>query len=77
MLGYLQAKLKALVEDHVPMTNPRDYNEPWMNNLLMRQWKNKYFAWKRFTETKSHTSYVDYKKETNLLKKATCRAKKI
>ena len=76
MRDIFKAKLKALVEDHVPMTNPKDYNEPWMNNLLMRRWKKKYFAWKRFTETKSHTSYVEYKKETNLLKKATRRAKR-
>ena len=71
-----KAKLKTLVDEYVPMTNPKDYNEPWMNNLLMRQWKKKYFAWKRFTETKSHTNYVQYKRETNLLKKATRKAKR-
>ena len=69
-------KLEALVKDNVPMSNPKDYNEPWMNRFLMRQWKNKYFAWKRFTESKSHASYVIYKRETNVLKKNTRKAKR-
>ena len=25
-----------LVEEHIPMTNPRDHNEPWMNNRILR-----------------------------------------
>ncbi len=69
-------KLEALVEEHVPLSNPKDYNEPWMNQTLLRQWKKKYFAWKRFTETKSHANYVLYKKETKSLKKTTRKAKR-
>ena len=71
-----KAKLEELVEEHVPMSNPRDYNEPWMNQHLLRQWKKKYFAWKRFTDTKSHANYVQYKKETKSLKKSTRKAKR-
>ena len=26
-----KAKLESLVEENVPMSVPRDYNEPWMN----------------------------------------------
>ena len=71
-----KVKLESLVEEHVPMSNPKDYNEPWMNGLLIRMWKKKYFAWKRFTETRSHARYEQYKREANLLKKNTRKAKR-
>ena len=31
-----KVKLEELVEEHVPMSNPKDYNEPWMNRVLMK-----------------------------------------
>ena len=71
-----KTKLEALVEEYVPMSKPNDYNEPWMNRTILRQWKKKYFAWKRFTESKSHASYVQYKAETKKLKKNTRKAKR-
>ena len=69
-------KLEELVEKHVPMCEPKDYNEPWMNSGLMRLWKKKYFAWKRFTETRSHANYLAYKNETKKLKKDVRKAKR-
>ena len=69
--------LETLVEKHVPMSQPRDHNEPWMNDRLIRKWKRKHFAWKRFTESRSYLSYLEYKKETNDLKKQTRKAKRI
>ena len=65
-----------LVNRHIPMSEPKDYNEPWMNGILMRKWKKKYFAWKRFTESRSHFNYMIYKRETNLLKKTIRKAKR-
>ena len=59
------------------MTVPKDYNEPWMNGKLLKLWRNKYFAWKRYTGTKSYRSYMDYKKETNILKKQSRMAKRV
>ena len=59
------------------MSIPKDFNEPWMNGKLMKLWRNKYFAWKRYTETKSYRSYMDYKKETNILKKQSRMAKRV
>ena len=41
-------KLKALIEEYIPMTKHKDYNEPWMNGKLMRRRKRKYFAWEKF-----------------------------
>ena len=69
--------LEALVEEHVPMSQPKDHNEPWMNDRLMRKWKRKHFAWKRFTESRSYLSYLEYKRETIGLKKQTRKAKRI
>ena len=72
-----KAKLESLVEENVPMSVPRDYNEPWMNKKLIKLWRNKYFAWKRYTETKGYQRYMEYKKETVLLKKQTRVAKRL
>ena len=35
-----------LVNEHVPVVSPKEYNEPWMNPKVMRMWKKKYHAWK-------------------------------
>ena len=72
-----KAKIEALLEENIPMSNPKDYNEPWMNRTLMKKWRKKYFAWKRYTETKSFIRYREYKKEADLLKKNTRQAKRL
>ena len=69
--------LEELVDKYIPMSNPKDYNEPWMNGRLIRKWKKKHFAWKRFTESRSYASYQEYKRETNGLKKQTRKAKRL
>ena len=71
-----KAKLKALIEEFIPLTKHKDYNEPWMNGNLMRYWKKKYHAWKRFTENQSYQRYREYKRETNKFKKLTRKAKR-
>ena len=72
-----KTKLEALLVENIPMSNPKDYNEPWMNRTLMKKWKKKYFAWKRYTESKSFQRYREYKKEANSLKKDTRQAKRL
>ena len=59
------------------MSNPKDYNEPWMNRTLIKKWRKKYFAWKRYTESKSYNSYREYKKEADTLKKNARQAKRL
>ena len=71
-----KAILVKLVETYVPMSSPKDYNEPWMNNSLLKQWKKKYHAWKRYTEGKSYRKYEEYKREANVLKKKIRQAKR-
>ena len=68
--------LVKLVETYVPMSNPGDYNEPWMNKSLLRQWKKKYHAWKRYTEGKNYHKYEEYKREANVLKKKIRQTKR-
>ena len=72
-----KAKLRALIEEFVPLTKPKDYNEPWMNRNLMRYWKKKYHAWKSFTENQSFQQYREYKREANKFKKLTRKAMSI
>ena len=67
----------SLVEKYIPMSNPKDFNEPWMNNSLLKQWKKKYHAWKRYTAGKSYRKYEEYKRETNVLKKKIRQAKRL
>ena len=43
-----KAKLEELVEENVPMSKSRDYNEPWMNGRLMRYWRRKTLLGKGF-----------------------------
>ena len=69
-------KLEELVSEFIPMTKPRDFNEPWMNWRLMRIWKKKYFAWKRYTESRGYQRYREYKKESNEMKKQARKAKR-
>ena len=39
--------------------------------------RKKYFAWKRYTESKSYNSYREYKKEADILKKNARQAKRL
>lgn len=72
-----KSKLEALLVENIPMSNPKDYNVPWINRALMKRWRKKYFAWKRYTENKSCIRYREYKKETDSLKKNTRQAKRL
>ena len=72
-----KTKLEELVVKYIPMSVPKDYNEPWMNESIMKICKNKYHAWKRYTETKSYIRYEAYRKESILLKKTARQAKRL
>ena len=47
-----------------------------MNRALLKRWKKKHSAWKRFTERGSYKRYEEYKKEANLMKKHARKAKR-
>ena len=69
--------LNALIDKYIPMSTPKDYNDPWMNPSLMRYWKNKYHAWKRYSETKSYHRNQVYKRKADLFKKKARQAKRL
>ena len=66
-----------LVNEHVPLVSPKEYNEPWMNPKIMRMWKKKYHAWKRVSESKTHQAWIDYKKESCKLRKNIRKARRL
>ena len=66
-----------LVNEHVPLVSPKDYNEPWMNPKIMKMWKKKYHAWKRFSESKTHQAWLDYKKESCKVRKNIRKARRL
>ena len=70
-----KAKLEALIDKYIPMSKPNDYDKPWMNKALMRLWRKKHFAWKRYTERKSGPRIRMYKKSANILKSNTRKLK--
>ena len=69
--------LKILIEKYIPMSTPNDYNDPWMNPALMRYWKKKYHAWRRYTESKSYQRHQVNKKKGGSLQEEGKTGKKI
>ena len=49
-----KTKIEELVEQFVPMSTPRDFNEPWMNGSLMRYWRKSILPGKDL-QRESHT----------------------
>ena len=68
--------IQDLVDKYVPMSTPRDYNEPWMNRRLLKLWKKKQNAWNRYTSVKSQRKWRLYRKDANKLKKNTRKARR-
>ena len=64
-----------LVNEYIPLISPKEYNEPWMNEKIMKLWKKKYHAWKRFSE--SNQGWNEYKKERNKLRKNIRKARRL
>ena len=72
-----KTKLMELVDKYIPMSTQGDYNEPWMNKSLMRYWKRKYHAWKRYTENKNFARQQEYRREADVFKRQARQAKRI
>ena len=76
-MDFLGSKLEALVEEHIPMSTPKDYNAPWMNQSLVKTWKNKYKAWNRYSQHKSFERQQAYRNRAKLFKKRARQAKRL
>ena len=71
-----RTKENKLTNENVPLVNPKDYNEPWMNRKVMKQWKIKYRAWRKVTISNSNRSWAKYREERNKLSKQIRKAKR-
>ena len=60
-----KCKLEEILDRYVPLSEPRKYTAPWMNRKVVRAYKSKYFAWKRYMESKGSFRYRQYVKERN------------
>ena len=74
----LNNTLKASCKRHVPMISQKDGKKRpmWMNQTALSKVKKKHHAWKRYLETKSGESYLEYTKARNQAKWETKKAKK-
>ena len=68
--------VQDLIERYIPMSTPKDYNEPWMNRKLLKLWKKKHHAWNRYSNGKSQRNWWEYRREANKLKKNTRKARR-
>ena len=68
--------IQNLIDKYIPMSTPKDYNEPWMNRKLLKLWKKKHHAWNRYSNEKSQRKWRMYRKEANKLKKNTRKARR-
>ena len=69
--------IEDLIQEYIPMSIPKDYNEPWMNRKLLKLWKKKHHAWNRYSAENSQRKWRLYRKEANKLKKNTRKARRI
>ena len=72
-----KAVYKQLVNDYIPLIKPKDHNEPWMNNRIMKLWKKKYHAWKRYSESETNQGWTKYIKYRNKLRKNIRKARRL
>ena len=47
-----KSKLEKFADQCIPKSEPNRYKTPWMNRKVVKAYRNKYFAWKRFMEHK-------------------------
>ena len=57
--------VEEIVNQQVPLSEPRTHNAPWMNRKVVSLYKKKYHAWKRYMENKISHRWSEYVKERN------------
>ena len=58
-------KLEETTNLCIPMSKPRTYLASWMNGKVVRAYKKKYCAWKRYMEHSNSIRWRDYVRERN------------
>ena len=62
-------KLEEILDQYIPLSEPKIYTASWMNNKVVKAYKKKYFAWKRYMESRNSFRWREYIKERNLTKR--------
>ena len=57
--------LEEVTDRCIPMSVPKKHQAPWMNRKVVRAYKHKYFAWKRYMENKSSFRWREYVRDRN------------
>ena len=57
--------MEELINQYIPLSEPRTHNAPWMNRRVISLYKRKYHAWKRYMESKISHRWQEYVKERN------------
>ena len=60
-----KTKLEEFANKCIPMSKPKKYLASWMNGKVVRAYKKKYFAWKRYMEHSSSIRWREYVRERN------------
>ena len=76
-LEHYNSKYKKMIEENVPLSSPREYNEPWMNKRIMKLWKKKKCAWERIVERSSNGRWRVYKKYRDMLRKEIRKSRRL
>ena len=64
-----KSKLENFADQCIPMSEPNRYKTPWMNQKVVKAYRNKYLAWKHFMEHRISTKWKTYVKERNAASK--------
>ncbi|CAL4089619.1 unnamed protein product, partial [Meganyctiphanes norvegica] len=62
-------KLEEILSQHVPMSEPKKYQAPWMNRRVRKAYRKKLKAWQRYLEHKRSARWREYVQERNLASK--------
>ena len=71
--------INGMISECIPLRKNNknsQYKEPWLNKLTLRAVRRKYFAWKRYQDSKSYNLYQKYLKERNKTTKNIRKAKR-
>ena len=64
-----KSKLENFADQCIPMSEPKRYKTPWMNRKVVKAYRNKYFAWKRYIEHKISAKWRTYVRKRNAASK--------
>ena len=57
--------LEKILDKYIPLFEPKRHRASWMNRKVVKAYKNKYFTWKRYMESKNSFRWREYVKERN------------